>query len=245
MKYRITPLDETSWRIEEYDDTNSAYFYLLAGTDRALLLDTGFGTLDVRGIVEGLTRLPLTVVNSHAHFDHIGANYQFDTVYLHPADEALYRLHRSRLPHDHPMTEQLRPLAEGEVFALGGRTLEVIEAPGHSLGSICLLDVERRRLFTADTCCKADVLLCLEYCGTVAQYAGTIRKLQGLRDRFDITWPSHHTVPVDNSILEQFAHAADLLLRGEDLGQPYHTPFGTFTRLAWKDIGIVYKDGVL
>lgn len=89
------------------------------------------------------------------------------------------------------------------------------------------------------------MLLCLEYCGTVAQYAATIRKLQGLRDRFDITWPSHHTVPVDNRILEQFAHAADLLLRGEDLGQPYHTPFGTFTRLAWKDIGIVYKDGVL
>lgn len=245
MNYRITPLDETSWRIEEYDDANSAYFYLLAGTDRALLLDTGFGTVDVRSIVEGLTPLPLTVVNSHAHFDHIGANYQFDTVYLHPADEALYRLHRARLPHDHPMTEQLLPLAEGDRFDLGGRTLEVIEAPGHSLGSVCLLDVERRRLFTADTCCKADVLLCLEYCGTVAQYAATIRKLQGMRDRFDITWPSHHAVPVENGILDQFAHAADLLLRREDLGQPYPTPFGTFTRLAWGDIGIVYKDGVL
>lgn len=245
MNYRITPLDETSWRIEEYDDANSAYFYLLAGTDRALLLDTGFGTVDVRSIVEGLTPLPLTVVNSHAHFDHIGANYQFDTVYLHPADEALYRLHRSRLPHDHPMTERLLPLAEGDRFDLGGRTLEVIEAPGHSLGSICLLDVERRRLFTADTCCKADVLLCLEYCGTVAQYAATIHKLQGMQDRFDITWPSHHAVPVENGILDQFAHAADLLLRGEDLGQPYPTPFGTFTRLAWGDIGIVYKDGVL
>lgn len=243
MEYRITPLDEQSWRIEEYDEHNSAYFYLLTGTDRALLLDTGFGTVDVRGIVNSLTDLPLTVVNSHGHFDHIGANYQFETVWLHPSDEALYRLHRSRLPH--PMTEQLRFLGEGDTFALGGRTLEVIEAPGHSLGSLCLLDVERRRLFTADTCCKADVLLCLEYCGTVSQYAATIRKLQGLRDRFDITWPSHHAVPVDNSILDQFAHAADLLLRGEDLGQPYPTPFGTFTRLAYGDIGIVYKDGVL
>lgn len=245
MEYRIEPLDEKSWRIEEYDTANSAYFYLLAGAERALLLDTGFGTLDVRALVEELTPLPLTVVNSHGHFDHIGANYQFPAVFLHPADEPLYRLHRTRLPHSHPLTEQLLALEEGMIFDLGGRTVEVVEAPGHSLGSVCLLDRERRWLFTGDTCCKADVLLCLEYCGTVARYAATIHKLQGLRDRFDITWPSHHTVPVPPDILDRFAHAADLLLQGKDLGQPYPTPFGTFTRLAWEDIGIVYKEGML
>ena len=54
MEYRIEPLDEQSWRIEEYDTANSAYFYLLAGAERALLLDTGFGTLDVRALVEEL-----------------------------------------------------------------------------------------------------------------------------------------------------------------------------------------------
>lgn len=245
MEYRIERLDENSWRMEEYDTVNSAYFYLLTGTAQALLLDTGFGTLDVRAIVQTLTPLPLVVVNSHGHFDHIGANYQFPEVFLHPADEPLYRLHRGRLPHSHPMTEQLRPLAEGQVFDLGGRTLEVVEAPGHSLGSVCLLDRERRWLFTGDTCCKADVLLCLEYSGTVAQYAAAIRKLQGLRDRFDLTWPSHHAVPVAPDILDQFAQGADLLLQGKDLGRPYPTPFGTFTRLGWKDIGIVYKEGML
>ena len=52
MEYRIEPLDEQSWRIEEYDTANSVYFYLLAGAERALLLDTGFGTLDVRALVE-------------------------------------------------------------------------------------------------------------------------------------------------------------------------------------------------
>lgn len=243
MDYRIFPLDARTWRIEEYDDRDSAYFYLLAGTRQALLLDTGFGTLDVRTLVAGLTDLPLTVVNSHGHFDHIGANYQFGTVWLHPADEPLYRLHRARLPH--PGTETLRPLAEGQLFDLGDRTVEIIEAPGHSLGSVCLLDRERRWLFTGDTCCKADVLLCLEYAGTVAQYAATIRKLQGLRHRFTMTWPSHHAVPVAPDILDQFAHGADLLLQGKDPGRPYPTPFGTFTRLAWGDIGIVYKDGAL
>ena len=52
-------------------------------------------------------------------------------------------------------------------------------------------------------------------------------------------------MPVPPDILDRFAHAADLLLQGKDLGQPYPTPFGTFTRLAWEDIGIVYKEGML
>ena len=72
------------------------------------------------------------------------------------------------------MTETLLWMEEGDVFHLGGRDIEVIHAPGHSLGSVCLLDRARRWLFTGDTCCKADVLLCLPYCTTVAEYAATV-----------------------------------------------------------------------
>ena len=243
MQHRIISLDAQTWRIEEFDDRDSVYCYLIAGTRRALLLDTGFGTLDLPAIIASLTDLPLTVVNSHAHYDHIGGNFQFAHVRLHPADNALYQLHRSRL--SHPPAERFTPLQEGEIFDLGGRTLEIIDAPGHSPGSICLLDVEHRWLFTGDTCCRADVLLCLEYSCTVARYAATVQKLQGLRSRFDLTWPSHHAVPVVPEILDQFAAAADLLLRGEAAGRPFPTPFGTFLRLAYRDIGIVYRDDVL
>lgn len=236
MQCRITALDSQTWRIEEFDETNSVYLYLLTGETRALLLDTGFGQIDVPAAVRSLTNLPLTVVNSHGHFDHIGANHCFDTIYLHPADRPLYALHRSRQPH--PVTEQLLDLADGQCFDLGGRTLEVIHVPGHSQGSVCLLDRARRWLFTGDTCCKADVLLCLEYSGTASQYAVSIEKLQGLRDAFDLTWPSHHAVPVEPEILDQFAQAARQLLDGAPM-EPYETPFGTFRRLALGDVGIV------
>ena len=88
------------------------------------------------------------------------------------------------------------------------------------------------------SCCKADVLLCLEYSGTVTEYASSIAKLQARRDAFDCTWPSHHAVPVEPSILDQFARAARQVLDGAPL-QPYETPFGTFRRLVQDDIGIV------
>lgn len=237
MQCKIVSLDDHTWRIEEFDETNSVYLYLFAGTRQALLLDTGFGQIDVLAAVRALTHLPLIVVNSHGHFDHIGGNHCFDAVYLHPADRPLYALHRGRLPH--PITERLLDLTDGQRFDLGDRTLEVIHTPGHSMGSVCLLDRQRRWLFTGDTCCKADVLLCLEYSGTVTEYTAAIDRLQALRGAFDVTWPSHHAVPVAPDILDQFARAARRLLAGE-AGQPYETPFGTFYRLAHGDIGIVY-----
>ena len=46
--------------------------YLILGKERALLLDTGMGIGNIRAVAERLTKLPITVVNSHSHFDHVG-----------------------------------------------------------------------------------------------------------------------------------------------------------------------------
>ena len=59
---------------------------LVVGKEKALVFDTGSGTDDIHGMVRKLTGLPLVVINSHGHFDHIGGNSQFDTVYMHQDD---------------------------------------------------------------------------------------------------------------------------------------------------------------
>jgi hydroxyacylglutathione hydrolase len=60
--------------------------YLLIGTNRALLIDTGTGFYDIKGTVEKLTNLPYDVVITHGHHDHAGMIGNFDTVYMHPAE---------------------------------------------------------------------------------------------------------------------------------------------------------------
>ncbi len=57
--------------------------WLVTGTDRAVLLDTGCGIAPIRPVVDGLTDLPITVVNTHYHSDHIGGNCEFDEVVTH------------------------------------------------------------------------------------------------------------------------------------------------------------------
>ena len=72
MNYHIEKLNEQTWLIEEYSNTASAYMYLLTGKEKALLIDTGFGTIPLKSICEELTVLPVTVALTHGHVDHIG-----------------------------------------------------------------------------------------------------------------------------------------------------------------------------
>ena len=74
MNYRIEKLNEQTWLIEEYSNTASAYMYLLTGKERALLIDTGFGTIPLKSICEELTVLPVIVALTHGHVDHIGGS---------------------------------------------------------------------------------------------------------------------------------------------------------------------------
>jgi glyoxylase-like metal-dependent hydrolase (beta-lactamase superfamily II) len=60
---------EGLWSI---DGPANDLMYLVTGTRRAMLVDTGMGLGDLAGMVRGLTDLPLTVVNTHGHPDHAG-----------------------------------------------------------------------------------------------------------------------------------------------------------------------------
>lgn len=138
--YIIKPLAEGAWAIE----MGSVRAFLVAGDACAMLIDTGTGGVDLRRAVQGLTALPVSIVNTHAHYDHISGNSAFDTLFAHPRElgilaKAGYKAH---------------PVSDGSGFDLGGRILRVISLPGHSPGSIGLWDAEAGFLFAGDTVAK-------------------------------------------------------------------------------------------
>ena len=73
------------WMIAE---PGHVYTWLVVGTERACLVDTGLGIEPIRPVVESITRLPVTVVNTHFHFDHVGGNWEFDHLLVHPEGRA-------------------------------------------------------------------------------------------------------------------------------------------------------------
>ncbi|HWF52552.1 MAG TPA: MBL fold metallo-hydrolase [Solirubrobacteraceae bacterium] len=57
--------------------------YLVEGSERSVLLDTGLGVRPIRPVAEALASSPVEVVNTHYHFDHIGGNHEFERISIH------------------------------------------------------------------------------------------------------------------------------------------------------------------
>jgi glyoxylase-like metal-dependent hydrolase (beta-lactamase superfamily II) len=191
--------------------------FLITGDDRALLFDTGLGIGDMKRVVEQLTDLEVVVLNSHTHYDHIGGNHQFETIYGRETEYTRERAAGSPpeavakflsdgwvwkpLPEDFVVEEyRSRPFRithvvdEGDVIDLGGRRLEILSTPGHAPDAICLLDREQRILLTGDSFYLAPLYTHLEG-SDFLDYADTAARLSGLADDIDAAMTSHN-VPV-------------------------------------------------
>ena len=161
--------------------------YLVVGNERALVIDTGFGQEDVRAIAGSLTSLPLLLVNTHYHGDHTGKDKDFDAVYAHPKEFEHLREQGN---------ENLIPVTEGYVFDLGGRTLEVLETPGHTPGAIALLCRDAGVIFTGDSVADVPVFMQSED-SSLDDYIATLEKIIAHASDFGTVLGCHGTCPID------------------------------------------------
>ena len=191
--------------------------FLVIGSKRALLFDSGLGVANIRDVVRRLTALPVTVVNSHTHFDHVGGNREFEDVrnldlpYSQASaggevSQLLAAYASETLAEDHvcgplpagvasraftmPTWHVSAHVRDGEVLDLGGRQLEVLRTPGHTPDAICLLDASNGLLFTGDTYYSGEIYLWAPET-SVADYTASIRKLAGLEPGLKKLLPAH------------------------------------------------------
>lgn len=231
--YRVGP---GTTALYEPGHWQEAISYLIEGRERAVLFDTGLGIGDIKAVVDQLTSLPVLVVNSHEHFDHIGGNRLFADVAVADSAAALARLARGtgsladeissetvwkplprgfdRTRYETPPMVPTRRLRDGERIELGGRTLEVWLTPGHTPGSLCLLDRGHRQLFTGDTLYPAELYAHAPE-SNLADYQRSAARLGGLTGVVDVVLPGHNEAKVPASLLGRFARAFAAIGRGE------------------------------
>ena len=220
--YKIFHLHDGTMQIEE----NGVRSFLVPGSEKALLIDTGFGTGDLKAVCRSLTDLPITLINTHADRDHLGCNEQFGEAYMHADDFA--RAKRSL-----PEGFLLKPVQDGDVFDLGGRKLEVLHIPGHTPGSIALLDRDNRILFSGDSVQDGAIYMFGEG-RDMEQFCGSMEKLLKLRGLFDTVYPCHHGIPVSPDVIPVLLAGAEKALKGGLTGEPADM-HGTTVRLC--DVG--------
>lgn len=206
MSCEVIRINGDSWRMED----SGVRFFLLSGSEKALLIDTGMNVKNVRQITEGLTSLPVMLLNTHADRDHIGGNAQFDEFYMHPAEEALYR--QSGKP------GTIIPIDEGESIDLGDRELHIIHLPGHTPGSIAVLDVKNRVLISGDPIQTNGRIFMFGAHRDMENYIRSLEHLQAYADQFDEIWPSHADIPLRVDVIEKLHAGTKDILAGKVQG---------------------------
>ena len=180
--------------------------FLILGQSRAILLDTGAEPCDLLGLIRFVTKLPLLVIHTHGDGDHTANDSLFSDIYAHPDEFPIIRRFRPELQ------AHLHPITGASSFDLGGRILQVIEAPGHTPGSICLLDRQNRILFSGDTVSYGPVFLFGDH-RDIHTYRKTLTALMDLGG-FDTVYPCHNTCPVSLTVIPSLMAAVDGALDG-------------------------------
>ena len=231
--YRPAPNVFAIYEPHQFEEVIS---YLIVGEKRALLFDTGMGISDIKKITAELTKLPVIVLNSHTHNDHVGGNWQFDTIY--GMDSAFTRANARGSREDaqaeiapdaicgalpkgfDPKAYVTRPWKitaythDGDKFDLGGRVIEVISTPGHTPDAISLIDRANRLLFTGDTYYPAPIWLFRPETDLDA-YAASIRVLAAFTPKVKLVLGAHNVPVASPDVLRRLVAAFDSVRSGK------------------------------
>ncbi len=201
----IIKINDTTWRIED----NGVRFFFLVGTEKALLIDSGMNTLNAKQIAESITKLPIILLNTHADPDHIAGNVSFDYFYMHPDEEDNYRAHGG--------LGSLLPVKDNDIIDLGNRPLKIYFIPGHTPGSIVVLDVNNRVLISGDSIQDGRIFMFKEH-RNMSMYVESLNKLSKLTDAFDAIYPAHGSFPVYPELIASLIEGAEQILSGTAKG---------------------------
>jgi glyoxylase-like metal-dependent hydrolase (beta-lactamase superfamily II) len=237
--YCVYPLGHDVYCLYEDGQYEESICYLVLGGKEALLIDTGNGIGNLRAQVRALTSLPIRLVNTHCHIDHVGSNYLFDNLAAFDDASGIVRrtaavgyLHEKARtyiggtvvwkpypPLFDPATWSIPPyrvthwLQDGEVMDLGGRQVEVLHTPGHSPDSVCFLDKQARMLWIGDLFYTGQIYTWLPG-GDLEQLVASYDRLIGLFPHYDLIMPAHNEPAIEKGILLRVAEGAKGILDG-------------------------------
>lgn len=243
----VYPVRENVYAIlnESLDGAGDVWMYLILGPEKAMLIDTGFGVGDLKGLCHHLSGgKELIVANTHPHIDHAYGNCQFDKVYCH--EYAVPTLESMRTPTawDHLFDETGKPIwsefdradivpyqeyeivgvPSGHIFDLGGgHKVELIFSAGHSSGHCVFLDKKNRLLFAGDDVISMRIGIhggkpddpYREF-ATVRAYRDQLEKLAARLEEFDYIFPGHFIFDIENYVIEDLLATANGILENPE-----------------------------
>lgn len=238
LKFKTEKISSRVTRIFAF---NTELMYLVEGTERAVLIDTGSGYGGLAECVRGLTDKPVTVLNTHGHTDHALGSAEFDEVYISPLEARAYARHSTPEFRSHDSSllwpdykllrpeqiipampfEKMKPLHDGDVFPLGGVSVQALACPGHTQGSMVMLIPEERMIVLGDAC-NYQVFLFDDLSCKVSEYRRALASLlEHHRGSYDTVLLSHGDGVGVPDMVERLIAVCDDILEGRSEEAPF------------------------
>lgn len=200
----IVMIDSHTWRLED----GFVRFFLLEGEDKAVLIDSGVNCPDAVGLAKTLTDKPVILMNTHGDGDHTSGTGGFSEIYMHISDYIQCDM-KARYPET-----DLVEVQDGEIIELGNRPLKILHIPGHTAGSIAILDINNRVLYAGDSVQKGHIYMF----GEKRQpnlYEASLEKLIALQGEYDSIYASHDEPLLPGDYAEEVKKAWQQVQKGE------------------------------
>ncbi len=229
--------EKISKHITRIIECTGVCFYLVEGSEKAALLDTGFGVGNLKAYVETLTDKPVICVITHCHIDHVNGAGWFDEIYLNPEDNGLYenayRPERRKyedfarkpeiaaIPFSDYAPKIIKPFIpyyDGDVFDLGGVHLKAIQVKGHSEGMTMILIQEDRYILFGDACGN-QVGIGGDYRISIPKYLDQLKKVKAIEDQYDYIIRSHTGFQSPKELLDNVMDCCQRIIDGTDYRQ--------------------------
>ena len=250
--------------VKIYEERNAS-MYLVCGTSRAVLIDTAYGLSNLKELAAEFTDLPVEVINTHGHIDHVLGNHWFygSTVYMHHDDIPLYEENAAEYVEtvNSPETQEqygdiLRgfdpskvrfpettDIREGDVIDLGGKKLEVVEMPGHTPGSIILLDRDEKICYAGDSIIE-NVWLFLEESLPIEVYLDSLKKVNKiLKDAgIEKIYNGHFCYnPIAVRKMDDIIAGVESIVAGTASGVPFENHAGSGIEYPFDGFKVLYR----
>ncbi len=220
--FHIIRIDAHTFALSEPKYWQQNVSYLLIGQKQALLFDTGPGIYRIRDVVQTLTTLPVLVIPSHLHFDHVGRIQEFSDIGLIDIPALRAEVHdgvfvetenQFMLNSSVSKFHVTKWIKDGTVIDLGGRPVTVLSTPGHTPDSVSIVDPGRKRVFSGDLVDK-DVWA-LTQGADLAQIAASVRRLLQVLPKDGSDYEAHREPPWHYRDLEEEAAGVESVVRGD------------------------------
>ncbi|MBQ7613699.1 MAG: MBL fold metallo-hydrolase [Butyrivibrio sp.] len=200
----VIKIDDNTWRFED----GFVRFFLVEGDEKAAMIDSGVNCPNALEMAKELTDKPVILINTHGDGDHTSGTNGFSHIYIHPSD-----FEKCEVNTRYPGTE-LKEIKDGDVIDLGNRPLKIIHIPGHTSGSVAVLDVKKRALFAGDSVQKGHIFM-FGNKREPENYEASLEKLASFESEYDLIYASHDECILPKEYVEKVKEAWKLVNSGE------------------------------